>query len=120
MVFGWWFSPRELRLVGIVVHMGLQAPSAPSILSLIPPIGTLFSVQWLVASIHLCICQALAKPLRRQLYQVPVSIHFLASSILPSLVAVYIWAGSAGGAGSECPFLQSLNKQYILDSIFLK
>jgi hypothetical protein len=33
-------------------------------------------------SICLCICQALAEPLRRQLYQAPVSMHFLASTIV--------------------------------------
>ena len=33
-------------------------------------------------SIHFCMCQALAEPLRRQLYQAPVSKHLLASSIV--------------------------------------
>jgi len=33
-------------LVGIVVPMGLQTPSDPSVLFVIPPTGTLFSVQW--------------------------------------------------------------------------
>jgi hypothetical protein len=32
---------------------------------------TLCSVQWMAASIHLWICQALAKPLRTQPYQAP-------------------------------------------------
>jgi len=36
--FGWWFSPWELWLVGIVL-MELQSSSAPSVLSLIPPVG---------------------------------------------------------------------------------
>jgi len=67
VLFGWLFSPWELWLVGIVVLMGLQTPSAPSILSRTPPMGTLFSIQWLASSIHLCICHALAEPLRRQL-----------------------------------------------------
>jgi hypothetical protein len=58
--------------------MGLQAPSAPWVLSLPPPLGTLCSVQWIAVSIHFCICQALAEPLRRQLYQAPVSKHMLA------------------------------------------
>jgi hypothetical protein len=42
-------------------------PSAPWVLSLTPPLGTLCSVQWMAVSIHLCICQGLVKPLRRQL-----------------------------------------------------
>jgi hypothetical protein len=76
----WWFSPWELWLVDIVVFpMGLQTPSAPSVLSLTPPLGTQWSVQWLAVSICLCICSALAEPLRRQLYQAPVSMHLLAS-----------------------------------------
>ena len=45
-------------------------------------IRVLCSIQWLVASIHLCICQALAEPLRSQLYHAPVSKHFLASTIV--------------------------------------
>jgi hypothetical protein len=48
---------------------GLQTPSAPSVLYLTPllgtPLGTLCSIQWLAASVHLCICQALAEPFRR-------------------------------------------------------
>jgi hypothetical protein len=52
----------------VVLPMGLQTPSAPSVLSLTPPLGTLCSVQWLAASISLYICQALEEPLRRQLY----------------------------------------------------
>jgi hypothetical protein len=31
---------------------------------------------------HLPLCQALAEPLRRQLYQAPVSMHFLATIIV--------------------------------------
>jgi hypothetical protein len=70
--------------------MGLQTPSAPLVLSLVPPLGTLCSAQWVDAhSIHLCICQVLVEPLRRQLYQAPVSKHLLASTIVSGLVTVY-------------------------------
>jgi hypothetical protein len=83
VLFGWWFSPWEHWLVHIVVPlMGLQTHSAPSVLSLTPPLGTPCSVQWLAESIHLCICQALTEPLRRQLYQAPVSKQLLASTIV--------------------------------------
>ena len=75
--FDWWFSSKELWgnwLVHIdVPPMELQTPSAPWVLSLTPSLGTLCSVQWMTVSIHFCICQALAKALRRQLYQAPVS-----------------------------------------------
>jgi hypothetical protein len=72
VLFGWWFSPWELwgySLVHIVVPpMGLQTPSAPWDHSLAPPLGTLCSDQWMAVSLYFCICQALAEPLRRQLY----------------------------------------------------
>jgi hypothetical protein len=75
--FDWWYSSKELWeywLVHIdVPPMGLQSPSAPWVLSLAPSLGTLSSVQWMTVSIHFCICQALAEPHRRQLYQAPVS-----------------------------------------------
>jgi hypothetical protein len=69
---GWWFSPWELWgvwLVDIVVlPMGLQTSSAPSVLPLTPPLGCQCSVWWLAGCIHICIGQALAVPLRGQLY----------------------------------------------------
>jgi hypothetical protein len=43
----------------------------------------------MAVSIHFCICQALAEPLRRQLYQAPVSKLLLASAIGLGLVVVY-------------------------------
>ena len=98
----------ELWLGDIVVlPMELQTPSAPSVLSLTPPLRILCSVPWLAASIHFCICQALPEPLRRQLYQAPVSKHFLASTIV-SRVGDCIWNGSPGAAVSGSPFCQSL------------
>jgi hypothetical protein len=57
----WWLSPWELLedwLVDInVLPVGLESPSIPSVLFLTPLLGTLCSVQWLVVSIHLCICK---------------------------------------------------------------
>jgi hypothetical protein len=42
LLFGWWFKPWELWLVDVVVlPLGFQTPSAPSVLSLTPPLGTL-------------------------------------------------------------------------------
>jgi hypothetical protein len=43
-------------------------------------------------SIHICICQDLAKLLRRQLYQAPVSMHIVASAIVSGF-GVYKWNG---------------------------
>ena len=49
-------------LVDIVVPpMGLQSPSAPSVLPLTPPLGSLCSVGCLDACIPICIDQALAQ-----------------------------------------------------------
>ena len=71
MCIVWWFSPWDfwrVWLVNIVaLPMGLKTSSAASVLSLTPPLGTLCSVQLLAVSICLCICQALAEPLKRQL-----------------------------------------------------
>jgi hypothetical protein len=86
--------------------MELQTPSAPSVLSLIPPLETPCSVQWLAVSICLCICQALTEPLKRQLYQAPFSTHFLMSTIV-SAFGDCICDWSPGGAVSRCHFLQS-------------
>jgi hypothetical protein len=111
VLLGWWFSPWELGglwVVHIVVlSMGLQTPSAPSVLSLTPPLGTPCSVQWLAESILICIGHALAQPLRRQLYQAPVSMHFLASTIVSGFRNLILNA-SPCEAVSEWPFLQSL------------
>jgi hypothetical protein len=63
----WWLSPWEfcgVYLVDIVLPMGLQTPSTPSVPSLTPLLGTLSSVQLLAANICLCICKALAGPHR--------------------------------------------------------
>jgi hypothetical protein len=75
----------------------LQTPPAPSVLSLTPPLKALCSSQWLAASICLCVCQGMAKLLRRQLYQGPVSKHFLVSTIVSGF-GVCIREGSWGGA----------------------
>ena len=66
-------------LILLLPLWGCNPPSAPSVPSPTPPLGTPSSVQWLTASICLCICQVLAVPLRRQLYQASVSKHFPAS-----------------------------------------
>jgi hypothetical protein len=86
--------------------MGLQTSSAPWFLSLAPPLGTLCSVQWMAVSIHFCIFQALAEPLRRQLYQAPVS-KLLASTIESGLGGC-IWDESPCGEVSGWSFLQFL------------
>jgi hypothetical protein len=43
----------------------------------------------MAVSIHFCICQALAEPLRRELYHGPVSHLLLASTILYSFGVLY-------------------------------
>ena len=82
-----------------------KAPSAPSVLPLTLPLGSLCSVQWL--AVIICIGQDPADPLRRLLYQAPVSKHFLASAIVSGF-GVFMWDGSPGWAVSGWPFLQSL------------
>jgi len=98
MLFGWWFSPWELWRVclvdTVVLPMGLQTHSAPSVLSLTPPLGCQCSVWCLSASILICISRALAEPLRRHPYQAPVSKHFLASAIVNGF-GDCIWDGQS-------------------------
>jgi hypothetical protein len=73
---------RRWLIYIVLLLMWLQTPSTPSVPSLTPLVGTPRSVQWLPVSNHLCICQALAEPLRRQSYQAPFSVHFMASTIV--------------------------------------
>ena len=61
-------------------------PFVTSVLPLTPPPGSLGLVGWLAASILICIGQALAEPLRGQLYLVLLSKHFLA----PAIVSVWV------------------------------
>jgi hypothetical protein len=72
------------------------------------------SVQWLAGSIYLCTCQALAEPLRWQLYQAPVSKHFLVSPIVSGF-SVCIWDESESREVSGCLFLQFLLHTLPLD-----
>ena len=62
-----------------VPPMGFQVPSGPWVLSLDHSLGTLCFFHWLTVSLNFCICHALPEPLRRQLYQAPVSWHLLTS-----------------------------------------
>jgi hypothetical protein len=112
ILLGWWFSLWELWVVWlvdiVVLPMGLQFPSAFSVLSLTPPLGSLGSVQRLIVSICICIGQVLAvsfcicigqvleEPLRGHLYQDPISKGFLASAIVSGF-GVCRWDGSLGG-----------------------
>jgi hypothetical protein len=118
-VFDWWFNLMELWeywLVHIVVPpMGLQTPSAPWA----PSPGTLCSiqVQWMAVSIHFCISQALAEPLRRQLYQVPVSKLLFASTTVSGFGVVYgmnplVGQFLDGHSFSLCPELCLCNSFY--------
>jgi hypothetical protein len=86
--------------------MGLQTPLTPWELSLAPSLGTLCSVQWMIVSIHFCICQSLEEPLRRQLYQAPVSKLLLASAIVSGFGGC-LWDGSPGGAVSVHPLVSA-------------
>jgi hypothetical protein len=116
VLLGWWLSPWELWAGGwggvwlldiVFLPLGLQTPSTSSVFSLTTLLGTPYSVQWLAVIIPLCICKALAGPLRRQLYQAPVSMHFLASLIVSGF-GNCIWDESPGGTISGWPFLKSL------------
>ena len=101
-------------MVDIVLSMRLQTPSAPTVHAPTSPLGSLCSVQCLAVYICICIGQVLAMPLKRQLYQAPVSKHFVASAIV-SRFGVCLWDGSPVGLSSGCPFFQSLLHSLSLD-----
>ena len=111
----WRFSSWEICricLVDIVVlTMGLQTPSVHSVLSLTPPLETRCSIQWLSASILLCIFQALKEFLMRQLYQAPVSKHFLASTIVSGFGDYMGWIHKCG---SLCSILCISSGEYFV------
>jgi hypothetical protein len=116
ILFGWLFSPWKLWAAGagcawlkIVLPMGLQTPSAISVPSLTPPLGTQSLFQWLAASICLC---ALAEPLRRQLYQAPISKHLLASTIVSGF-GNCIQDGSPGRTVTGCLSFRFCSKLYL-------
>ena len=77
-------------MVDISLPMDWQITSYPSALYLTPKFGTMVSFQWLTVSFCLCICKAMAGPLRRQLYQSPFSKHFLASTIVSGFWWLYM------------------------------
>ena len=56
-----------VRLVDIVLLMRLQSPSAPSVLPLALPLGSLGSLRWLAITISICIGQVLVEPLREHI-----------------------------------------------------
>ena len=93
-------ASRLHRTKGLHFHCQLRPLSAHSVIPLTTPLGSLCSVS-------ICIDQNLAKPLRRQLYRVPVSKQFLASATMSGF-GVCMWDGSPGGAISGWPFLRSL------------
>jgi hypothetical protein len=108
----WWLSPWELggglRGRWLVAwyccsSYGVVNPFNPFRPSLTPLLGTLHSVQWLAANIHLC--KALAGPLRRQPYQAPFSMYFWHPQCL-GLETVYRINPQVRVSG--WPFLQSL------------
>jgi hypothetical protein len=94
--------------------MWQQTPSAPWVLSLAHSLGTLSSVQWIAVSIHLCICQALTQPLRRELFQASDSNLLLASAIVSGFGGC-LWDGSPGGAVSRfLNFFKEFFKRFFL------
>jgi hypothetical protein len=72
VLFGFWFSPSELWVVWLVVIvdplMGFQNPSAPSVLTLMFSLSSLYSVTWVASCICMSIGQAMAQSLRGKWY----------------------------------------------------
>jgi hypothetical protein len=87
----------------VVLPMRLQTPSAPTVLALTSLLWSLRSVQCFAVYIHICIGQALAEPLRGQLYGASVSKHFLASA------SVSVWCQQMGWIPREPTYTWKLN-----------
>jgi hypothetical protein len=64
------------------------------------------------------ICQALVEPLRRQLYEAPVSKHLLASTIVSGF-GDYIWDGSPGGQSADGLSFSLCSVSLPMDNLFL-
>jgi hypothetical protein len=82
---------------------------APWVLSLAPSLGTLCSVKWMAVSIHFCIFQELAEPLRRQLYQTPVSKLLLVSASVWVWLLFMGWITKCGSLWMVIPSVSALN-----------
>ena len=84
--FGWWFSPWEfcgVWFVDIVVFpVGLQTPSAPSVLFLTPPLETLFSVRWLAVRNCLCYLSDSVRPSQFLLFNFDSLFHYMLQILL--------------------------------------
>jgi hypothetical protein len=84
----------------------------PLVLSLSPLLGTPCKVQWLAASIRLCIYKALAGLLRRQPYQAPFSMHFFTSTIVSGF-GICIWDESRVGQTLDGIFFSLCSTLYL-------
>jgi hypothetical protein len=94
-------------LVHIVVPpIGLQTPLAPWVFSLAPLLGTVCSTQYMTVSKHFCICQALAYPHTKQLYQGPFSKILLVYEKVSGFSG-WLWDGSLGVVVSGRAILSS-------------
>jgi hypothetical protein len=100
-------SGRSGLLTLLLPPWGCKSPQLLQSLLYLLHREPLCSVQCLASNIHLCICQSLAEPLRRQAYQGSISKHFMASTIT-SWFGGCKWDGSPGGTVSGWPFLQAL------------
>ena len=76
---------------------------------LAPPLGTLCSVQWLAESIHLCICPALAEPLRRQIYLLSGSCQQALVGIHNSIFHFFSPKSCYSPSKSPSPFCKGLS-----------
>jgi len=92
VLLGCWLSPWELEGVGgsLIAWYCCSSNRVVSPFSSFrhfsnSSIGDPTLVQWLAVNTLLCICKALTGPLRRQLYEASLRMHFLASTIVSML-----------------------------------
>ena len=101
----------EIKALGVLVSS--YCFSSYRVADLFSSLGTfsIFSIggpvfQPMIVSIHFCICQALAQPRKRQLYQVHINKILLAYAIV-SAFGGCLWDGSPFGAVSGWSLLLS-------------
>jgi hypothetical protein len=96
--------------------MGQANLFSPWVFSIPPSLGTLCSVHWMAESIHLCICQVLAEPLRRQPHQPSVSKYLLASTQVSGFVMYMGWIPRWGSLWMAFP---SVSASHFTSGLYL-
>ena len=96
VLIGWWFSPWEPSCCSVSWYCSSYGVAIPFSSFSLSPNSSIEALSLMVDWVpQYDIGQALAEPLRRQPYQIPVNKHFLASTVVSGF-GVCRWNGSPG------------------------